>query len=288
MRSSLRISRILLSACALASTPLLWQPQAQPITHPGRATPWHDLHGGSRVRLVAGASGAGYVAGVELALAAGWKTYWRMPGDAGVPPVFDWSGSSNVATIEVLFPAPIRLIEPAAQTVGYKGSAMFPVKISPKDASKPIDLKLALELGICREICVPATASLELAIPPGAGGRAPPALLAALDRVPRPQTARRKSDPELLRVDLERGDVGERLTVQARFAPASRGRDVFIEAPDGIFVPLPKRSVDLPDGSTRFEVDLSRGDIARELKGKTLTLTLVSDAGASEASWTIH
>jgi DsbC/DsbD-like thiol-disulfide interchange protein len=85
-------------------------------------TPWIEVHG-SRLRLIAGSDpakpGQSYLAGIEVVLADGWKTYWRMPGDAGVPPTFDWTGSSNAASIEVLYPAPMRFSEPAAETIGY-------------------------------------------------------------------------------------------------------------------------------------------------------------------------
>ena len=78
-----------------------------------------------------------------------------------------------------------------------------------------------------------------------------------------------------------------RLSIEARFPQGGRGADVFVEAPEGLYVPLPKRLPDAADGTLRFEVDLSRGGNARELKAKTLTLTLVSDAGATEATWTV-
>ena len=74
-----------------------------------------------------------------------------------------------------------------------------------------------------------------------------------------------------------------RLEFEARFARGGKGGDLFIEAPDGLYVPMPKRLPDAADGTARFEVDLSRAGIARDFKGKTLTLTLVSDEGASEA-----
>ena len=105
----------------------------------------------ARVRLVAGApatkSAKAYLAGIELTLADGWKTYWRMPGDAGVPPAFDWSGSTNVASVKVLYPAPHRMHEAGAETVGYKTSVVFPVEVVPKDPAQPIDLALVMELG---------------------------------------------------------------------------------------------------------------------------------------------
>jgi DsbC/DsbD-like thiol-disulfide interchange protein len=246
------------------------------------ASPWVDVHT-TRVRLVAGA-GAGkpaksYLAGVEIALADGWKTYWRNPGDAGVPPVFDWADSTNVASMKVLYPAPTRLHEPAAETIGYTGAVLFPVEVTPQDAKKPVELKLLLEFGICREICIPAQSMLSLEVPPKTlAGEPPTAMLAALSRVPRPQAERRPGDPELERMTASLDGPERRLQIEARFPRGGKSGDLFIEAPDGLYVPLPKRLPDAADGTARFEVDLARAD----LKGKTLTLTLVSDDGASE------
>jgi hypothetical protein len=102
--------------------------------------------------------------------------------------------------------------------------------------------------------------------------------------VPRPHAARRPSDPQLLKVSVGDGEPGARLIVQAAFG-TGKGGDVFVEAPDGLYVPMLRKEAPAADGSVRFAADLSP-DLARDLKGKTLTLTLVSDTGAAEAQWT--
>ena len=273
--------------------------QGQVVVSANLASPWVELNN-ARVRMLAGPPAAkaakSYLAGVEITLADGWKTYWRMPGDAGVPPNFDWAGSTNVASLQVLYPAPARLHEPAAETVGYKNSVLFPVEIVPKDASKPIDLALALEFGVCREICIPAEAKFSVTLrPDGLSGSPLPPLLAALESVPRRSASRRAEDPQLKRATAALEGTAPRLTIDALFPGGTDSADLFIEAPDGLYVPLPKRvpnverrpEADAGDGMVRFEVDLSRGGNARELKGKTLTLTLVSSAGATEATWTV-
>ena len=61
----------------------------------------------SQLRLLLTADAAGQIGGgIEIALEPGWYTYWRNPGEAGVPPVFDFSGSENVASVDVMYPAP--------------------------------------------------------------------------------------------------------------------------------------------------------------------------------------
>jgi len=160
-----------------------------------QSSPWVELPN-ARVRLLAGppaVEGAkSYLAGVELTLGEGWKTYWRTPGDAGVPPSFDWAGSVNLDRAEVLYPAPVRMHEPAAETIGYRKSVVFPVEVLPADAGKPVELHLTVAFGICRDICIPAEASLTLPLHPEQMRGAPsPAMLAALQRVPRQAALRR-------------------------------------------------------------------------------------------------
>jgi DsbC/DsbD-like thiol-disulfide interchange protein len=268
---------------------LIVTPQAlgQPL-QASAATAWVELHA-SRVRLLAGPAltpGGHYLAGLEIVLADDWKTYWRMPGDAGVPPAFDWAGSVNLAAAKVLYPAPMRMAEAGGEAVGYKGSVLLPIEVTPKDPAKPVVIKLALEYGICREICIPATASFDLTIPPGRTGPVPREIAAALDRVPRAQASRRKEDPELKRVAVQSGGGEARLTIEAAFAGDGKRADVFVEAPDGLYVPLPKKAAPEANGAVRFETQLSR-DLLQDLKGKTLTLTLVGETGASEAQWTV-
>src|SRR5689334_18069750 len=96
------------------------------------ASPWD---GGKSADLRLGA-------GVEIKLAPGWKTYWRYPGDSGVPPRFDFAGSENVKSVEILWPAPHRFSDESGITIGYKNDVIFPLRIVPQDAAKPVLLRL--------------------------------------------------------------------------------------------------------------------------------------------------
>src|SRR5258705_8750265 len=100
-------------AAAMLSLCFTLQPQASSAQTAIATSSWIEAHA-SRARLVAGrtktANGT-YLAGIEIGLDDGWKTYWRMPGDSGVPPSFDWKGSTNVAAVNVLYPAPARIAE---------------------------------------------------------------------------------------------------------------------------------------------------------------------------------
>jgi DsbC/DsbD-like thiol-disulfide interchange protein len=272
------ISAVVLSSAVIAPAP---GPSAQTSIS---ATAWTELHA-SRVRLVADRAKSGqYFAGLEIVMADGWKTYWRMPGDSGVPPAFDWAGSANVASAKVLYPAPMRMPEADGAAIGYKQSVLLPIEVTPQDPSRPIVLKLALEFGVCREICIPATASFDLPVPAAPTGALAPPIAAALERVPRPQQSRRKADPDLKRVTVSGDGQSPKLTIEASFTSPANDADVFIEAPEGLYVPMPKRMATDAAGVVRFETGLSR-DLAQDLKGKVLTLTLVSETGATEAQW---
>src|SRR6476619_7930657 len=119
-------------------------------------SPWNeDVR--SAVRLIAGSNKADDAvlrAGIEVKLRPGWKTYWRYPGDSGVPPHFDFSGSENLKTATVLYPAPHLFTDETGQTLGYKERVIFPVVVSPQQAGKPVRLRLKIDYAVCEKLCV--------------------------------------------------------------------------------------------------------------------------------------
>ncbi len=110
------------------------------------------------------------MAAFQLTLQDGWKTYWRAPGDAGIPPSFDWSGSRNVKAVRFHWPRPKVFSVGGMQTIGYAHEVVLPVEIVPQDPSLPVELKAAVDLGVCSDICVPASFSVASVLP-DAGGK---------------------------------------------------------------------------------------------------------------------
>src|SRR5690348_1018334 len=111
----------------------------------------------SAVRLISGETAAAPMqAGVEMKLASGWHTYWRYPGDSGIPPQFDFAGSDNLKSAVVLYPAPTLHKDDAGETIGYEKDVIFPVQVTPKDAAKPVKLRVMLDYAVCEKMCVPA------------------------------------------------------------------------------------------------------------------------------------
>lgn len=250
------------------------------------ATPWRqELN--ARVRLVDGgalpASGE-RLAGIEIELVSGFKTYWRNPGDSGgIPPGIDVTGSRNVAASRVLYPAPHRFTDPTGDSIGYKGRLVFPVGLKPANPAAPVDVDVKLSIGICREICIPIDAELSLSLPPGP--RAPtPAMAEILASVP----ATGGSGPKLVSARFEGAASPPRLVFEVA-PPQGAGAasvDLFIEGPAGLDVPMAKVPPEAAGALMRFVAPLDDAAAAQKLKGERLTITVVSDRGASETSLT--
>ena len=160
-----------------------------PSSSAADASAW-DTDIRSAMRLIgAGAvresDGAMLRAGVEIKIQPGWKTYWRYPGDSGVPPMFDFAASENVKSATVLWPAPVRFSDGAGHSIGYKGGVIFPLRVVPREPGKPVTLRLSLDYAVCETLCVPAKGKAELALS-GAAGSQEAALKSAEARVPKP------------------------------------------------------------------------------------------------------
>jgi DsbC/DsbD-like thiol-disulfide interchange protein len=239
----------------------------------GPASPWVEGHR-SRVRLVPGGSdGAAALAAIEIALAPGFKTYWRHPGESGLPPAFDWSGSENLASAEVLWPAPHRFEDGSGVSYGWAEGVVLPVRATPKDATRPVRLALALDYGVCKDICIPARATLSADLPPGAGAPSAP-LRDALARVPRPVEVGAEGSLAILAAE----PVGGGLKVLVRVPEGAEPR-LFAEAPDGWYVVAAARPG--PDGAFPVEVLERPRDAAGEIP---VRLTLAAGERAVEAS----
>src|SRR5499427_9776210 len=128
--------------------------------HAEDSSPWQK-DGHSAVRLLAGSrSGAVLLGGIAFQLQPGWKTYWRTPGDSGVPPRFDFSKSENVDAVTVLWPAPLMFDDGAGgHALGYHDKVVLPLRIVVKNADKPVTLRAAINYAVCNKICIPVDAS---------------------------------------------------------------------------------------------------------------------------------
>lgn len=255
----------------------------------GLASPW-IAEQVAKSRLVAGgtadASGArGLYGGVEIVLGEGWKTYWRNPGSSGVPPSVDWAGSTNLASVELVFPAPRRFVEKEGDAIGYKHHVVLPFKVIAKDPAQPVILTVAAEFGVCREVCIPFQPKYRLELPANATAiPAAEALQSAVRSVPL-NDAGRPGDPKLQKVALNLAAAKPTIAIDAVFPGDVEKSDVFLEAPEGLWIPMPRPTGPAKGNSRRFEVDLTQGADLSDLKGRMIRLTLVGSEGQSETTF---
>ncbi|MEQ9039095.1 MAG: protein-disulfide reductase DsbD family protein [Silicimonas sp.] len=108
-------------------------------------------------------------AGLHLELSKGWKTYWRSPGEVGIPPSIDWAGSENIENVEFLWPAPERFTAFGIENFGYSDEVVFPLRITLADPGAPVRLKAGVNVLTCSTVCVPEDFELQLALPRASG-----------------------------------------------------------------------------------------------------------------------
>jgi DsbC/DsbD-like thiol-disulfide interchange protein len=243
------------------------------------SSPWQrDAH--SAVRLLAGSrSGAVLLGGISIQLHPGWHTYWRTPGDSGVPPHFDFSKSDNVEAVTVMWPAPIKFDDGAGGTaLGYKQQVTLPLRIVPKSADKPVTLRADINYAVCDKLCIPVEASAELAFASVASTE-DGNLSEALNTVPKPANV---GDPNPLTIrDVKR--EGKANVLVDVSAPDGKEVSLFVEGPTPDWaLPVPKLLEHSPPGVKRFTFELDGLPPGASPDGAALKLTLVGGDRAYE------
>jgi DsbC/DsbD-like thiol-disulfide interchange protein len=243
------------------------------------ASPWQeDAH--SAVRLLAGSrSGAVLLGGIALQLKPGWHTYWRTPGDSGVPPRFDFSKSDNVEAVTVLWPAPTKFDDGAGGiSLGYHDQVVLPLRIVAKNTEKPVTLRADVNYAVCEKLCIPVQANLELSFNSVASTE-DSALFTALDTVPKPANV---GDPNPLTIrDVKREGRSEVLVDVV--SPDNRPINLFVEGPTPDWgLPVPKLLDHGPPGVKRFAFALEGVPPGVNPEGAALKLTLVGADRAYE------
>jgi DsbC/DsbD-like thiol-disulfide interchange protein len=236
------------------------------------ASPW-QRDGHSAVRLLAGSrSGAVLLGGIAFQLEPGWKTYWRNPGDSGVPPRFDFSKSENIEAVTVLWPAPRKFDDGAGgHSLGYRDQIVLPLRIVAKHADKPVTLRADIDYAVCEKICIPVQAFAELPFTSVASTE-DSNLFAALDTVPKPANI---GDPNPLTIrDIKRD--GKSTVLVDVVSPEAKEVSLFVEGPTPDWsLPVPELLNDSPPGVKRFAFELEGLPPGANPEGAALKLTLL-------------
>lgn len=245
----------------------------------GDTSPWvRDIH--SAVRLIAGSrSGNTLLGGIGFEIEPGWKTYWRTPGDSGVPPRIDFSKSDNLDSVTILWPAPVKFPDGSGGTsFGYRNQVVLPLRIVAKNADKPVTLRASINYAVCEKLCIPVEAETELTFVSEASTE-DSAIAAALNTVPKP--AKVGDEGPLSIRDVRRdGKIGVLVDI---VAPAGKDAELFAEGPTPDWaLPAPKL-VNRTGGKQTFAFDLDGlpSGIAPDSPA-TLKLTLAGGGAAYE------
>ena len=283
MNSTLPIKVLLAAAMAagvmLSTTALSASPYA---------TEWVKGHN-SRTRLiVGGAPGADgrlqRYAALEIVMPSGWKTYWRQPGSAGgIPPEVSWQSSTNLKNATIQYPAPIRMVDPSGESIGYKKSVVFPLHLEPVDPQKPLVLDLKVFFGVCREICIPAQSAFKVTIDPALFRQTPPQLAKALRSVPATGKDVDTAAPSLAALKQSTVATDKRaLMFDVHFPSGTKGADIFAETGSHEAMAMSKVVGRPVPGMIRYQVVVADPELWKSLGKTGIVLTMVSDNGARE------
>jgi DsbC/DsbD-like thiol-disulfide interchange protein len=265
------LTRVPLHAAIGVATTMLASSLAM-VAHADDASPW-QRDGHSAVRLLAGSrSGAVLLGGIALQLQPGWKTYWRMPGDSGVPPRFDFSKSDNVEAVTVMWPAPLKFDDGAGgHSIGYHDQVVLPLRIVAKAADKPVTLRAEINYAVCEKLCIPVEVNVELGFN-NVASTEDANLRTALDTVPKPATI---GDPNPLTIRDVKRDGPKNVVVDV-VVPDSGNVNLFVEGPTPDWsLPIPDLVEHSPPGVKRFSFQLDGLPPGVKADGAVLKFTLV-------------
>ena len=205
--------------------------------------------------LGGGFDGKAYSAGLYIKLDKDWKTYWRNPGEAGIPPAIMAEANANFGGMTVDFPLPIRIKDESGTAFGYHDEVLFPLTITPKDVAAPLSVHLSTFFGVCQKVCTPAKSEAMLDFSPKSAST-PDAAMIEKWRALVPKT----------------GDIVKGIKVSGKYLRlqlADHASDIFVEGPDRYYFGQPE--FDLAGANASIKVAGLKKDA--ELKGVELRIT---------------
>lgn len=169
-----------------------------------------------------------HMAALRIVLDDGWKTYWRAPGEAGIPPRFDWSGSDNLAAVGFHWPVPEVFLSGGLTTLGYGGVFILPFEVAAHDPDSDIALEGRLDFGICEDVCMPLEARVSAVLPAGASDQ-DPRIVEALAARPVGADAAGVAGAECIVAPIA---DGLRVSARIEMPPVGAGEVVVVEPAD--------------------------------------------------------
>lgn len=261
-------------------TPALIAAAACLLSFPAFAasSPWAQVEGGA-VRLVTdGLPGSdGMLRGaLQIRLKPGWKTYWRDPGEAGIPPTVTVVEPANATNVEIGFPAPKRVDDGYSVWAGYDQPVALALAFDLPDAGAR-NLGVSVFLGICEMICIPVQADFSIDLSDNSQAMPDREIVErAFAAVPR--QAGRGFEATLV-------ETGEsRLLIGVEVPAAAPATDLFVASTENWAFAAPRRTEDGESAAYEVPVLAAPQDPVRE----TIHYTLVSGDDAVSGTFEIR
>jgi DsbC/DsbD-like thiol-disulfide interchange protein len=168
-----------------------------------------------------------HMAGLLIRLAPGWKTYWRSPGSAGIPPQLQMRDRRGLQGVQLFWPVPDIFYTAGYRSIGYYDEVLLPLQVNLAPGQGELRIRGSISIGACLDVCLPVSLDFRGTLQPG--GAPDPRITAAL------------ADRALTAIEAGVGTVICRLTpiadgmrVQARIPVARQGATevVVFELPD--------------------------------------------------------
>ncbi|MFC3053459.1 protein-disulfide reductase DsbD domain-containing protein [Kordiimonas pumila] len=241
----------------------------------GAESQWQDHEGIVQTRIITATdslSDKGQVLmGWEARLASGWKTYWRSPGEAGLPVRVFVDGNEQ----EILYPYPERFDLFGLETYGYSDRVLLPFRISKMVSSGTV---IQADFMVCKEVCIPFKSTYQLENQDA--GDHDIILKNWLQKVP----VQENSDQTGLIIDSVKvmGPVGrQKLVVDLTGQKQLTSADILVEAGESFHFGKP--AVRLLENGTKARLVLGgmSASGAPDLRGQVLRLTATDGHGVT-------
>jgi len=184
------LARLLHLLLALTCALLMGWAQAAPSADTGHARASLLVHAPEGVK-----PGSAVWLGLRIAHQPRWHTYWRNPGDSGLPTTLSWTLPAGFAAGDIAWPTPKQLPLGPLMNYGYDGDLLLPVRLTVPAAHKggPVPTRLRADFLICEEVCIPEFAELDLLVQPAPQAEHAALFERALAAMPRTDSGARAS-----------------------------------------------------------------------------------------------
>ena len=105
--------------------------------------------------------------GLQIDHQPDWHTYWKNPGDSGLPTTLAWQLPAGVTAGDIAWPTPGKLPVGPLMNYGYKGRLLLPVPATVTSAlnGKTLEVKLSAQWLVCKDVCIPQQGDFSLSVP---------------------------------------------------------------------------------------------------------------------------